>query len=92
MDSPEGTITEIYPLVQVGESENHGLILPTVSPTLTDDPPIPMDKDDTLGEDMEGIKTQNDVEGVYSGLPEGGNLQVRFLLSHLIGDHPIELL
>ena len=76
MDSPEVAINAIHPLTV--DSENNGLILPTVSPTPTDDPmPIDNVDSDTRGEMLEG---QNDVEGVYSGLPEGGNLQVRFLL------------
>ena len=76
MDSPEVAINEIHPLTV--ESENDGLILPTVSPTPTDDPmPIDNVDSDTRGEMLEG---QNDVEGAYSGLSEGGNLQVRFLL------------
>lgn len=74
MDSPEVTINAIHPLTM--ESENDGLILPTVSPTPTDDP-MPMDKDDTRGEMLED---QNDVEGVYSGLSDGSNLQVRFFV------------
>jgi hypothetical protein len=42
-----------------------------------------------VGKMLEG---QNDVDGVYSGLPEGGNLQVRFQLSHLVEGLTIELL
>lgn len=86
MDSPEVAINAIHPLIV--ESEGDGLILPTVSLAPTDDP-RPMDMDDARGEVLEG---QNDVEGVYSGLPEGGNLRVRFLLSHLTGGLTIELL
>ena len=78
MNPPE--INAIHPLTV--ESENDGLILPTVSPTPTDDPMMSMDKDDARGEMLVG---QDDVEGVYSGLPEGGNLQVRFLL-HITSD------
>ena len=79
MDSPEVAINAIHPLTV--DSENNGLILPTVSPTPTvtvtaSGYPMPIDKYDTCGEMLEG---QN-VDGVYSGLPEGGNLQVRFLL------------
>ena len=70
MDSPEITINAIDPMMG---SENDG---PTVLPTPTNDP-MPMDIDDTRGEMLEG---QNDVEGVNSGLTEGGNLQVRLLL------------
>lgn len=76
MDSPESANTIV-------DSENDRLILPIVSPTSTDDPRrIMMDMDEARGEMLEG---QNDVEGVYSGLPEGGNLQVGFLLLHLTG-------
>jgi hypothetical protein len=78
MDLPEVAINAIHPLTV--ESENDGLILPTVSPTPTVDP-MPVVEDDTCGEMLEG---QNDLERVYSGLSEGGNLQVRFLLSHLM--------
>lgn len=85
MDSPEVAINAIHPLIM--ESENDGLILPTVSPTPTDDP-MPMD-DDTCGEMLEG---QNDVEEVHSGSPECCNLQVRYLLSHLTEGLTIELL
>jgi len=72
MDSPAFAINAIHPSIL--ESKNDGLILPTVSPTPTDDP-RPMNQDDTRGEVLEG---PNSVEGVYFGLPEGGNLQVRF--------------
>ena len=76
MDSPEVAINAIHPLTV--DSENNGLIIsptPTVTVTASGDP-MPIDKDDTCGEMLEG---QN-VDGVYSGLPEGGNLQVRFSL------------
>ena len=84
MDSPEIAINAIH---LAEESENDGLILPTFLPTSTDDLK-PMDMDDARGEMLEG---QNDVEGVYSGLPEGGKLQVCFLLLHLTGGLTIEL-
>jgi hypothetical protein len=73
MDPPEVVLNAIYPLIG---SENDGFIPPAVSPTPTDDP-RPMDKNDGRGETLEG---QNGSEDVYSDLPEGGNLQVRFQL------------
>jgi len=73
MDSPEVVLNAIHPLTG---SENDVFIPPTVLSTSTDDP-RPMDKNDGRGEMLEG---QNSVEGVYSDLPEGGNLQVRFRL------------
>ena len=72
MDSPEFAINAIHPLTV--ESENDGLILPTASSTPTDNLRL---MDDVRGEVLEG---QDSVEAVYFGLPEGGNLQVRFLI------------
>ena len=73
MDFPEVVLNPIHPLIG---SENDGFIPPTVLPPPTDDPRF-MDKNDGRGEMLEG---QNGGEGVYSDLPEGGNLQVRFQL------------
>jgi len=70
MDSSEVVLNAIHPLTG---SENDVFIPPTVLSTSTDDP-RPMDG---RGEMLEG---QNSVEGMYSDLPEGGNLQVRFRL------------
>ena len=78
MDSPESPSNAIHPLV---ESENDGIILPTDSQTPGDDP-MPMDVDDGRGEMLKG---QNDVESIFSDLPDDGNLQVSFLLFSRIG-------
>ena len=90
MDSPDIAINAIQPLNV--ESENDGFVVPTdtILLTPTDDLRVMLiDKDDKRGEMLEG---QNDAEEVYSGLPEGGNLQVRFLLLHLTGRLTIKLL